>query len=390
MAHQNAAALAELESAIDAGADDARRPPPSSSGSWRGRTSSSGRDAEAVRWGRRALDARRGARDRRRSLSTRSSPSAPGVTGPATRRGGLADLRAAVDEARAEGLQTRGAPRAQQPRLARGRRRSTPDPRGRPRRRRLAKRIGMLDWAVQMAELGCLAAIETGDWDWALATHARFDEQPISAAYRIDLAGERRDHPASCAARQTRWRRSMALGPLDPPTDPQDAAALDHARAWRGSSPAITQEAAALAGTIAAWRSAAERFRAIVLRPAHERGQVPPTSCGSALDDLDGLHVAGRAAAAARRPSPAGMAALDGSRRSRAGCTPRRPRRGVRSTCRSTSRSACWSEHRFADGDDPRRGLRRRHRRARGARPRATHRRGGGDRADARSSDRRP
>jgi hypothetical protein len=171
----------------------------------------------------------------------------------------------------------------------------------------------MLDWAVQMAELGCLAAIETGDWDWALATHARFDEQPISAAYRIDLAGSiatiqllrGAEHPLAAIE---------ALGPLDPATDPQDAAALDHARAWRELLAGNHEEAAALAGTVAGVALGAERFRALVLRARARAWSGAADELRVALDDLDALHVAGRAAAAARATLAAGLAALDGSR----------------------------------------------------------------------------
>ncbi len=317
MAHQNAAALAELEAAIDAGSDDASPAAAELIGQLARAHLLVGRDREAVRWGGRALE-----------LARRNGIGAIAVDALVTvgtgrfrdgdEAGGLADLRAAVEEARAEGLQT-----------AELRARNNlawlevvDDPRRTLEIAReggeLASRIGMLDWAVQMAELGCLAAIDTGDWDWALATQARFDEQPISAAYRIDLAGSIATiqllrgaaHPLAAIE---------ALGPIDPTTDPQDAATLDHARAWRALLAGDFDEAATRAEAVAGVALGAERFRALTLRARARAWDRAADELRAALADLEALHVSGRAAEATWQTLAAGLAALDGSRAAGAG-----------------------------------------------------------------------
>ncbi|MEO8247077.1 MAG: AAA family ATPase, partial [Chloroflexota bacterium] len=182
MSHRNATALAELEAAVDAGTPTAELV-----GQLARAHLLVGRDAEAVRWAQRALGlATRGvqravALDARITLGT-------GRFRTGHESAGLRDLRAVVAEARADGLQTTE---------LRARNNLAwlevvDDPHRTFEIARdggeVAVRIGILDWAVQMAELGCLAAIETGDWDWALETQARFEERPISDAYRLDLA----------------------------------------------------------------------------------------------------------------------------------------------------------------------------------------------------------
>jgi class 3 adenylate cyclase len=348
MAHQNAAALTELEAAIGAGSDDASPAVAELIGQLARANLLVGRDSEAVRWGGRALDAAR-----RNGIGAIAVDALITVgTGrfrAGDERGGLADLRAAIDEARSAGLQT-----------AELRARNNlawlevvDDPRGTLEIAReggeLATRIGMLDWAVQMAELGCLTAIETGDWDWALATQARFDEQPISAAYRIDLAGSiatiqllrGAEHPLAAIE---------ALGPLDPATDPQDAAALDYARAWRELLAGNHEEAAALAVTVAGVALGAERFRALVLRARARAWSGAADELRVALDDLGALHVAGRAAAAARATLAAGLAALDGSRG--AGAEYAEAAAAWRALDLPLNLALCLLEwHRLADGD---------------------------------------
>ena len=311
MAHQNAAALAELESAIDAGADDGSPAAAELIGQLARANLLIGRDGEAVRWGLRALDLGR------RHGSGPIAVDALVTVGTGRYRAGdesagLADLRAAVDEARAEGLQT-----------AELRARNNlawlevvDDPRRTLEVARaggdLAKRIGMLDWAVQMAELGCLAAIDTGDWDWALATQASFDEQPISPAYRIDLAASAatirvlRGTPDPLAAIE-------ALGPIDPSTDPQDAAAIDHARAWQALLAGDLEAAARFAGSAAEAALGAERSRALTLLARARLWSGDREGLRATLADIGAMGGTGRAAVAARSTLNAGLNALEAS-----------------------------------------------------------------------------
>ena len=310
MAHQNAAALSELESAIDVGTDD---PSPATTeliGQLARANLLVGHDEEAVRWGARAL-----------ALARRHDQGAIAVDALITlgtgrfrigdEQAGLDDLRAAVDEAQEGGLQT-----------AELRARNNlawlqvvDDPRLTLRIAReggeVATRIGMLDWAVQMADLGCLAAIETGDWDWALAIQARFDEQPISGAYRIDLAAS--------AATIHILRGSLrplgaieALEPIDPATDAQDLAAIDHARAWHALLARDLAAATVFASRAAAQSLGAERLRALVLAARVRLWDRDLNGMRAAVAAIDGMPLNGRAAVAARTTLAAGIDALGG------------------------------------------------------------------------------
>ena len=309
MAHHNAAALAELEAAIDAGVDETSPAAAELIGQLARAHLLVGRDGEAVRWGRRALEIAR--RNGMGAIAVDALVTVgTGASALATKR---RHRRPAGRHRRGagEGLQTAELPRAT---TSPGWRWWTTTPhtsRSHARAASWRSRIGMLDWAVQMAELGCLAAIETGDWDWALATHARFEEQPISAAYRIDLAGSIATIQLLRGAERSAGGDRCAR-PARPGDRPQDAAALDHARAWRELLAGNHEEAAGLAETSSAWRLGRSASARVTLRARAERGQVPRTSCRVALDDLDALHVAGRAAAAARATLAAGLAALDG------------------------------------------------------------------------------
>jgi class 3 adenylate cyclase len=311
MAHQNAAALAELESAIDGGASDDSPASAELFGQLARANVLIGRDREAVHWGGRALE-----------LARRHGIEAVAVDALVTigtgryrdgdEPGGVSDLQLAIAEARAKGLQT-----------AELRARNNlawlqvvDDPRRTLEVARdggdLATTIGMLDWAVQMAELGCLAAIETGDWDWALATQARFDEQPITPAYRIDLAASAatihvlRGSPNPLAVIE-------ALGPIDLATDPQDTAALDHARAWQALLSGDLVDAATLAGRESEVTLGADRLHALTLVARARLWARDADGLRAALGQVDALRVTGRVAAVERRTLAAGLAALEGT-----------------------------------------------------------------------------
>ncbi len=305
MSHQNATALAELESAIEGGTPTAELV-----GQLARAYLLIGRDAEAVRWAQRALslatrgDQRAVALDARITLGT-------GRVRAGHEAAGLRDLRAAVAEARANGLQTTE---------LRARNNLAwlevvDDPHRTFEIARdggiVAVRIGMLDWAVQMAELGCLAAIETGDWDWALETHARFEERPISDAYRLDLAAT-----AATIRAMRGTDRALepleALEPVDPATDPQDLAAVDGAHAWTAL---LTGDAggAALHAQRGAERSlGAERLRALDLAARAHLWTADLVALRASVAAIDEMAVKGRWARAVAATLAAGVAALGG------------------------------------------------------------------------------
>ncbi|CAN5577034.1 adenylate/guanylate cyclase domain-containing protein [soil metagenome] len=97
--------------------------------------------------------------------------------------------------------------------------------------RDLALRLGLGDMALQLAQVEALVAIDTGDWDEALAVIDSLRDHPQADAHRIQLAaieatiGGLRGDPQA--------RRSIrSLGRLPADTDRQMLAAIDLARAW--------------------------------------------------------------------------------------------------------------------------------------------------------------
>jgi class 3 adenylate cyclase len=167
--------------------------------------------------------------------------------GLAEEEAGLADLRAAVTEAADTGLlHTELRARNNLAWLL-----AADDPRATMEIARggyeLASTMGLGDVAVQLADVTCTAAIETGEWDWALATIEELGERPISDEYRIVLAS------SAVIIRALRGDRKPtaaldALEPIPDGTDPQVVAGVQQARGW----------AAFLAGRFADARAHAE------------------------------------------------------------------------------------------------------------------------------------
>jgi tetratricopeptide (TPR) repeat protein len=174
----------------------------------------------------------------------------------------------------------------------------------------LANAMGVRDMAVQLADVACAAAIDTGDWDWALETAADLEHRGISAAYRIDLAS------ISAVIRALRGD-PPAPGPgvddgLDLSSiDPQVLAGVTHMQAWIAFLGGSFDEARLLATQAVSDSVGAERARQAQLagRAALWAGNLEAASAG--LRMLDESHVSGRATDAARATLEAGMAALE-------------------------------------------------------------------------------
>jgi hypothetical protein len=162
-----------------------------------------------------------------------------------------------------------------------------------------------------MADVGCLAALDTGDWDWALATYERFEEELIPIAYRIDLASSISIIRALRGVPQPLGTLE-ALEPIDPATDPQDMASIDFARAWEAFVRGATQAAASLAATAASRSLGAEQHRELVLAARARLWARDRAGLAAALEAIERLSIGGRAADAARHTLMAGLAALGG------------------------------------------------------------------------------
>ncbi|MEO8511010.1 MAG: AAA family ATPase [Chloroflexota bacterium] len=314
MAHHNAEALGELESAVGAATSLAAGDPEPSTTELIAQLARAtllvGRNEDAVQWA-----------DRARAAATRHGMRAVSVDALVTRgtarfrlgleEAGLTDLRAAVEDAHAADLlATELRARNNLAWLT-----VSDDPRLTFRIAadggELAAQMGLADWAVQMADVGCLAALDTGDWDWALATYDRFEEELIPTAYRIDLASSisiiriLRGAPQPLAALE-------ALEPIDPATDPQDLASIDFARAWAAFIGGDMETAASLAATAASRSLGAEQHRELVLAARARLWARDPAGLTAALEAIEQLSIGGRAVDAARTTLMAGLAALGG------------------------------------------------------------------------------
>ncbi|HJT63325.1 MAG TPA: adenylate/guanylate cyclase domain-containing protein [Candidatus Limnocylindria bacterium] len=183
----------------------------------------------------------------------------------------------------------------------------------------LATAMGLGDMALQLADVVSLVAIDTGQWDWALAMLADLVPQPnLAPAHRLAFAangailrglrGE--SHPEAALD---------ALEPIDPETDLQLVAGLDYARAWLAFLDARYDDAREAADRAAAREVATgvERHYALALatRSSLWLGDLRAVEIG--LTALSGLPVSGRFVQATQATLAAGLAALEG--RARAG-----------------------------------------------------------------------
>jgi len=116
----------------------------------------------------------------------------------------------------------------------------------------LATRMGVGDMALQLAEVVCAVAIDTGDWDAALAVIDEMRDRPQAPAHRIQFA---------CTEATLRALRGDSragalldgLEPLDPDTDPQIRAGIDQARAWIAFVDGRLEDARRLAEAAGTW-----------------------------------------------------------------------------------------------------------------------------------------
>ncbi len=110
----------------------------------------------------------------------------------------------------------------------------------------LATTMGLGDIAVPLADIACTAAIETGDWSWALDTMDELTQRVIPDTFRIVLAAN------AATIRTLRGETGAltsldALEPLPPDTDRQVIAGVRQARAWAAFVSGRADEARRLA-----------------------------------------------------------------------------------------------------------------------------------------------
>jgi tetratricopeptide (TPR) repeat protein len=174
-----------------------------------------------------------------------------------------------------------------------------------------ATEIGLGDYAVQMAELSCAVAIDTGDWEWALATVADLVDRPIPGAFRITLIATAatlralRGDPSPMAALE----RLLPLGSDD---DRQVAAAIEMARAWVALLHGSPADARTLAARSAEGSFGAERWRAVLLAGRASLWLGDRASASVAGERLAAARRSGRVTGAAATTIRAGVQALEG------------------------------------------------------------------------------
>ncbi len=173
----------------------------------------------------------------------------------------------------------------------------------------LATRMGIGDMALQLAEVVCAAAVDTGDWDEALAVLQAVRDRPQAPAHRIDFASTeatlhalRGDAGAGAGLE--------ALQPLDPDTEPPVMAALDMARAWIAFLDGELAEAQRLAEAAGTRSLGAERHAALVLAARAALWRGARAEAAAAIKRLGRLKMHGRAVLAARSTLRAGAAAM--------------------------------------------------------------------------------
>ena len=175
----------------------------------------------------------------------------------------------------------------------------------------LATAMGMGDAAIPLADIACTAAVETGDWAWAIATIDELAERGMTETFRIVFAA------TATTIRTLRGTRSPsapldALGALAPDVDTQVLAAVQQARAWVAFLSGSLEEAKRLADdAIAGYVGSDPSYqRALATRTSLWLGDLD--AARSSLAALDGPGQTGRAARATTETMRAGIAALAG------------------------------------------------------------------------------
>jgi hypothetical protein len=226
---------------------------------------------------------------------------------------GLADLRRAIDQAQVQGAisaELRARNNLAWLVVADDPRATMDSARG---GMELATQMGVGDMALQLAEVACAVAVDTGDWAWALTTLGELRDQPQSPAHRIQFAA------TEATLRALRGEQDpvtvlQALKPIDPETDPQILGAIDLAAAWIAFLDHRFEDAREL-GEISGARSlGAEQHAAFALaaRASLRMGDLDRAS--TELAAIRALRTRGRAVDAVRDALEAGIIALSGRR----------------------------------------------------------------------------
>jgi class 3 adenylate cyclase len=173
----------------------------------------------------------------------------------------------------------------------------------------LAHRLGNREYAIQLVGIASSVAIETGDWDWALAALEEASTEEVPSVYRVDFAVMQTiiramrgtDEPA---------RPIDLLGAVEADLDPAALAWVSLARAVVAMTSGEMSEGLELAQAAARGTAGFEQFAALALagRLAAWSGNVEAAT--DAMAELDAHRVWGRSASAARQTLRAAVGSL--------------------------------------------------------------------------------
>jgi class 3 adenylate cyclase/tetratricopeptide (TPR) repeat protein len=175
----------------------------------------------------------------------------------------------------------------------------------------VARQKNLQDWATQLASVAVVAAVDTGDWDWALGAIKELQPTPMSQAHRIDIAAT---HTILRSLRGTPspLRPLKELGHLPAGLDPQVHALTEYAQAWAAFTGGRYRTGAALARQAAEAAVGLNRHTALVLAARSALWARDAEALASLLDQLGAESVPGRATVCGLRTLEAGAAALSG------------------------------------------------------------------------------
>ena len=175
----------------------------------------------------------------------------------------------------------------------------------------IGRQKSIRDWAVQLASVALPAAVDTGDWDWALAAIGDLELEPMSPAHRLDIAAT---HSILRALRGTPdpAKPLTQLGAIPPDTEPQLRALADVAQAWIAFLRSRYARAADLARAAADSSIGFNRHAALVLCARAALWGGDGRRLERAMATLRDEPMAGRSAAASVRTLEAGADALAG------------------------------------------------------------------------------
>ncbi|MGZ6213943.1 MAG: ATP-binding protein [Candidatus Limnocylindria bacterium] len=175
----------------------------------------------------------------------------------------------------------------------------------------LATRMGVGDMVLQLGDVVCAVAIDTGDWDAALAILDDVRERPQAPAHRLQFAASEailralRGDPKAAAVLD-------ALEPLDPNTEPQVLGVLDRALAWIAFVDGRLEDASRLAESAGTRSLGADRHAALVLATRARLWLGDRAYVLAMLDRLGQVGMHGRAVRASEMTLRAGAAGLAG------------------------------------------------------------------------------